>query len=842
MNLPVHQNPVDTNGNLRPDRTASAPYNFVPLPERVVKVIEGAAQLPSHDTYANEGYPHTGYFVVKLTTKSPLYVRCPFTREEFDLDEQDRDRNGRKVDNQTRYADRIKNTPHFFYTHGPDQPVISGSSLRGMLRNLLEIVSYSKMQWVTDKKLFYRTMDSTSVGRDYVGRMSAGNGANGNGYHPRVGGGFIRNQGRSWQIEKCTVARVEIDEVAKAFGVAGSTWRGSKQNLYTDLGPNGRPKWSYQHKPVWVITEASEQDHQHSNSYLRYLKVTNISNVPSSQAGEREGVLVLTGPIDAQHMAFVFIPDPSPLMIDVPNDPAEEDLNRRLLDRFHDDDQITPWQEGTFSKDHPSCGCRQHDGYLRDGEPVFFLRENSQLVFFGRAQMFRLPYRRRPIDLIPDHLRYPEDIDYADALFGFVRTRKDLDDMRQRGLAVLSQGDKARAYAGHVFFTDATLQEGQTDVWLSRSPITPRILATPKPTTFQHYLTQQEPNERTRLDHYNSPPFHDTTLRGHKLYWHQGDRTVAQIKETDFQWLKSNGEVKDDSTQHTQFKPIKSGVTFTFRVYFENLSDRELGALCWVLHPLGDENKKYYQSLGMGKPLGMGAVKLDATLHLTDRTRRYDSLFDGDKWQTGAQPEQQLSDRPTLTQLAQAFEQHILGELNPQPTCTHLFGLKRIGMLLKMLEWPGFPPDPTLNAHNRVRPNGYPNTRYMVIRLPNNQNEYRNRPVLPDPSRFGQLTGDAVPGNAPQAPPAPNPPGDPPPLLPSDDAARVTARIKQLRGRGNVSQMPEIVKQIDRIADTAARRQCAEALKTWLQQQKLWKDKNHVDAAWRKRLDQLLDQ
>jgi hypothetical protein len=54
--------------------------------------------------------------------------------------------------------------------------------------------------------------------------------------------------------------------------------------------------------------------------------------------------------------------------------------------------------------------------------------------------------------------------------------------------------------------------------------------------------------------------------------------------------------------------------------------------------------------------------------------------------------------------------------------------------------------------------------------------------------------------------------------------------------------MPEIVKQIDGIADTAARRQCAEALKIWLQQQRLWKDKNHVDAAWRKRLDQLLDQ
>ena len=71
--------------------------------------------------------------------------------------------------------------------------------------------------------------------------------------------------------------------------------------------------------------------------------------------------------------------------------------------------------------------------------------------------------------------------------------------------------------------------------------MTPKILAGPKPTTFQHYLTQQEPDtiqeivkgkskSRMDLDHYGSNTPHDTTLRGHKLYWHRGELTLENVQ------------------------------------------------------------------------------------------------------------------------------------------------------------------------------------------------------------------------------------------------------------------------------------------------------------------------
>jgi len=695
LNLPKHQNPSR-------NRTASAPYNFVPLPEVVVTAVDNADGLPDHDRYCTNR--HTGYFDVTLTTKSPLYVRCPFTRDEFDLDEQDKDRNGRKVDNQTRYADRIKNTQHFFYTQNPNEPVIPGSSLRGMLRNVLEIVSYGKVQWVTDKKLFFRTVDDTTVGRYYRGRMTG-----------KIEAGFLTRRGGEFVIRLCQMVRISRNKLT------GS--------LYEGQGPNKTPRWNgrpRQWMPVWVTLSAGDRF------------VDQVCYDPTPEF--REGRLIITGDIPGKNKEFVFL---------LPADDAEEiPVPEELIERFHDDDQITQWQERAFPKDKPVPGCRERNGTLRKnlrehGDPVFFLRENGQLTFFGRAQMFRLPYTKCPVDLVPEDLRHPEDIDYAEALFGFVRKKEELQDMMRRGVIqkMPKQGDKRRAYAGRVFVTDAMLVEGQTDYWLSTNPITPKILATPKPTAFQHYLTQQEPDNRNELDHYDSPPPHETTIRGHKRYWHQGlnpseGLTLDQIREH-IEEERSRLAQLATSTQHTQFKPIKPGVQFRFRIYFENLSDRELGALCWALHPLGDPAKEYCHHLGMGKPLGMGAVKLEATLCLTDRSRRYASLLEGDNWQTGTSGTAvSLSDRATLERRTRAFEERILEVLGLNGTCAHLSELRRIAMLLKMMEWPGFRAD--LNGNCFLTAQNRPNTRYMTIQ-PNN--EYRERPVLPDACAFDPTIG-----------------------------------------------------------------------------------------------------
>ena len=138
---------------------------------------------------------------------------------------------------------------------------------------------------------------------------------------------------------------------------------------------------------------------------------------------------------------------------------------------------------------------------------------------------------------------------------------------------------------------------------------------------------------RKNLNHYDSNLSSDkTVIRGHKLYWHQG---LDTDQDSMFEQIKEHAPISPKDTQHTRFKPLKPGVQFSFRVHFENLSDRELGALYWTLHPQGEQGRRYCHHLGMGKPLGMGAVELYARLHIINRTLRYKTLFSGDNWQLG---------------------------------------------------------------------------------------------------------------------------------------------------------------------------------------------------------------
>ena len=164
-------------------------------------------------------------------------------------------------------------------------------------------------------------------------------------------------------------------------------------------------------------------------------------------------------------------------------------------------------------------------------------------------------------------------------------------------------------------------------------------------------------------------------------------------------------------TQHTSIKPVKPGVTFRFRIYFENLRDFELGALLWALILPGEPGKDYCHSLGMGKPLGMGAVKITPTLYLSNRQERYARLFSGNDWHRGEKEE------PDMRRFLDAFERFVLDEMDAQERgqARSLKDVERIKMLLTMLEWPG--PDRSL-------------TEYMTIEP---VNEYKERPVLPDP-------------------------------------------------------------------------------------------------------------
>ena len=105
MSWPKQVNPAS-------ERRAKAPYNFIPLPEKVL----AAEPLLDQDRY--HASRHTGWMSCTLTTASPLYVRCGVLPEDFGQENTD--------------------TPADFFYTDPDtlEPVIPGSSLRGIQADL----------------------------------------------------------------------------------------------------------------------------------------------------------------------------------------------------------------------------------------------------------------------------------------------------------------------------------------------------------------------------------------------------------------------------------------------------------------------------------------------------------------------------------------------------------------------------------------------------------------------------------------------------------------------------------------------------------------------------------
>ena len=222
-------------------RTAVAPYNFVPLPETIIPVD---AEPPPHDRY--DTTRQTGRIECRLVTETPLYVRCPLTCQQFAQGERER---GQRVTDFTRLA---KNAPEFFYTCNQEKPVVPGSSLRGMLRSLVEIAAFAKMDRVTRRKPFFRALADETLRdlyqRAFVTRVPHSKIPPHPCYQANIRTGFLRSSDDRYYIEECEHARIDHN-AGNRLGLAaiptinGKTFR------------SGRIDWDWQHRTIYVVAD-----------------------------------------------------------------------------------------------------------------------------------------------------------------------------------------------------------------------------------------------------------------------------------------------------------------------------------------------------------------------------------------------------------------------------------------------------------------------------------------------------------------------------------------------------------------------------------------------------------
>ena len=651
MSLPKHLSNVPSN------RKAVAPYNFVELPDQVVP----APPPPDHDRYYGDRL--TGKIECTLTTSSPLYIRCSLTSEQFQQEQQ------------------AKDLPDFFYTNPANQsPAIPGSSLRGMLRMLIEIISFSKLGRISNnQKFFFRAVAAKKddpLASEYKKHISP----------KKVRAGYLVERHDGWYIRPALL----IDD-------APFVW--VQDNKVCSTYPSFTSVKDLDYRPQYI------DDIGFDDIYVKYPRSFAGRLSANPDTCKYRGVLVTSGNMsksgtDARstrrrNHCLVREGDKKADLLKISDD-AIQDYCSALTD-FQ---QEPPFKPGK--------------GFLSNGRCIFYCQPKAgQMVsLFGQSPNFRIPYFPKDdgkaasaLDFLPEDLLNSTTIDLTDAIFGFVRSEKQEDHSQQ-------------ACASRVSISDAICQKSIDDIWLKNKIIVPKTLGSPKPTTFQHYLVQNNA-DKPLLKSYANKPNVETVVRGHKLYWHKG-------RSPDIE-LENPNSVSD--TQKALIKPIKPGVEFRFSIHFENLSHSELGVLLWILNIAQDE--KYRLSLGMGKPLGMGAVRIEHQLYLSDRPKRHNTLFNkGNAWETGysnpATPDEEAN-------YIAIFESFILQSLGATSSFKEL---RRIKMLLAMLTWKENLSQAELDERRYMEIERDENARHVIGRPKpgkNTVNEYADRPILPTP-------------------------------------------------------------------------------------------------------------
>ena len=136
--------------------------------------------------------------------------------------------------------------------------------------------------------------------------------------------------------------------------------------------------------------------------------------------------------------------------------------------------------------------------------------------------------------------------------------------------------------------------------------VTIKPLGTPKISAMEFYIKRPAKDARFwTYDYYgdSNGNIHDYTpeINGRKFYWHHSEFKIED----------STIDKKD--RLNSTIRPIKSGLTFSGKIYFDHLTGKELNELIYTVNA-GDSGdilgKRHCYKLGHAKPLGYGSVAL----------------------------------------------------------------------------------------------------------------------------------------------------------------------------------------------------------------------------------------
>jgi len=510
--------------------TIKAPYNFVPFNKQVI-TPHWIEQI-SHDIPFPDGL--SGTIEVNLKAVTPIFVRDGIGQRQA-------------KDN---YQDDVQQRPHSFSQYSGHY-FIPGSSIKGMVRNVLEILSFGRMEGkVNDHKYALRDL-SGAMKDQYLKDFKP----------DKIYCGWLKKENdNSYSITDCGIpGRISHREIDRVFGTTISTYfsKGGRFNPRNDFEKSAQKKYAVfgSNNPNQRFTFDREDAGR---------KIFTLD--PNSNL---EGALVFTGQPgfrqqkkgrwSGHHLEFIFFK----------GNETERVVPERVMEDFffaYYEQDKTKW-----SKDWEVWREKLAN---REEIPVFFHKDGNDIKSLGLSYLYKLPYNNSVLDSITCHQGKGKP-DLSEAIFGHVDKNNAL---------------RGRVHIGHAFATN------HPDVDKEKS----EVLSGPKASYYPTYM-RQNVNGAGAVSRYKTFMDNGAEIAGWKRY------------PIHTNGVKHNPPPEGTNSEKilTKFTPLKAGAEFTFSIRYHNLRPVELGALLSALTFHGTENT--FHSIGMAKPLGYGKVSLTIT-------------------------------------------------------------------------------------------------------------------------------------------------------------------------------------------------------------------------------------
>jgi CRISPR-associated protein (TIGR03986 family) len=323
-----------------------APYNFAPYPNKVPPPWRTKTYI---DVPFEDGV--CGEIQFELTNSTPLMI------------------GGEYIDGQ----------PISFYSID-GKPVIPGSSIRGMLRNVAEIVSFSKFQHFNDA---YPTLRDTSD-LFYINQL----GIKKSNKSIKAGWLTFDQESKSYRLLPCQFARMHIAEIEKGLGC-------SRLKKQSDAAEKYEITKSF--CPVIGFNEGGKNQRGETIAVF---------------GTEQEGRVVFTGEGENKVKEYIFYSD------------ANNSISIPLatVQAFH----TIYGKGGTENSSLAKLKALLKKATGVKGLPVFYtLNKDNEVAYLGLSKMIKLPPKHSVKDL---RLPYPSsdsNLDIAELLFGCVADEDD---------------------------------------------------------------------------------------------------------------------------------------------------------------------------------------------------------------------------------------------------------------------------------------------------------------------------------------------------------------------------------------------------------------------------------